>query len=296
MSFMRLPGILAGVAIAALTAVAPAAQAMPAVSSPIKVPCSADALVAAISTANTQSTAVLNLAAGCTYDIVTPATVSDGLPIITGRINIVATNTVIRRSSSAPTAFRILDVSASGTLNLSGVSIMNGRTASLGGGIQNAGTVVINQAEFSGNTAGNGGALANLTGATATVQDSHMDSNSTTGVGGGAIINSGTLTVTGSTLSGNSAPINGGGLNTQAAGVSHLIRSFVTGNTSGSLGGGISNLGTLLLDFSYVLENTGSGGGGIATGNTNVTLTNSSVHRNTPDNCSPLNTIPGCVN
>jgi hypothetical protein len=48
-------------------------------------------------------------------------------------------------------------------------------------------------------------------------------------------------------------------------------------NTAGN-GGGLSN------------------SGGIATGNTNVTLRRTVVRNNTPDNCNPLNTIPGCHN
>lgn len=43
-------------------------------------------------------------------------------------------------------------------------------------------------------------------------------------------------------------------------------------------------------------RNRGSSGGGIATGNTNVTLRGTVVRNNAPDNCNPLNTIPGCVN
>ena len=58
----------------------------------------------------------------------------------------------------------------------------------------------------------------------------------------------------------------------------------------------MSNLGTTSLDRTFVQLNKGSSGGGIATGNNNVTLRSSTVLNNTPDNCSPLNTIPGCVN
>ena len=65
---------------------------------------------------------------------------------------------------------------------------------------------------------------------------------------------------------------------------------------SGGLGGGISNLGTTSLDGTLVRLNRGSGGGGIATGNNNVTLSVSIVSNNIPDNCNPLNTIRGCVN
>lgn len=64
---------------------------------------------------------------------------------------------------------------------------------------------------------------------------------------------------------------------------------------SGGLGGGISSLGTTTISGSSIRFNRGSGGGGIATGNTNVTLQNSTVTSNTPDNCNPLGTIPGCV-
>jgi hypothetical protein len=41
--------------------------------------------------------------------------------------------------------------------------------------------------------------------------------------------------------------------------------------------------------------NRGSAGGGITTGNTNVTLVRSTVTDNIPDNCNPLGTILGCV-
>ncbi len=294
-SFVRLSGSMAYVALAgaALTAALPAAQAQAQLQT--VVPCSADALAAAISTANSHSAATLVLPGNCTYDITTPATGADGLPVITGSITLAGgANTVIRRSAVA--AFRILDVAAGGMLNLHSIIVQNGSTSGLGGGIQNAGTLVVSQSKLSGNTAGNGGGLANNAGATASVSQTQINGNTTTGVGGGAILNSGTLTLSASVLSGNSAPINGGGLNTQAAGTSRITHSTIVSNTSGSLGGGISNLGITSLDSTVVTLNTGSAGGGIATSNNNVTLRNSTIRNNTPDNCSPLNTIPGCVN
>jgi hypothetical protein len=44
-----------------------------------------------------------------------------------------------------------------------------------------------------------------------------------------------------------------------------------------------------------VERNQATIGGGIA-GNSRTTLINSIVRNNIPDNCAPLNTIPGCVN
>jgi hypothetical protein len=295
-SFIRLSGGMTAVALAgaALTAALPAtAGAAPVV----QIPCFTGALVTAINNANsTSGGATIALPANCNYDITTPVTATDGLPLITGRVSLVgAQNTAIRRRAAA--LFRIFDVAAGGTLTLKDISVQDGRTAGLGGGIQNAGTIVLDQIAFSHNRAGNGGAVSNTAGASARISDSVMDSNATTGVGGGAIINSGSLTVTGSVMSRNTAPINGGGLNTQTAGTSRLFNDTLTRNTSGGLGGGISNLGTTSLFGTRVVLNTGSSGGGIATGNSNVTLRGGTVVRNNnPNNCSPLNTIPGCVN
>jgi predicted outer membrane repeat protein len=295
-SFVRMSGSMAAVALAgaALTAVAPA-QAMAAGPRTIRVPCLAGALAAAITTANGLGAAILSLPANCTYSVATPATPSDGLPVITGAVTLAGgRNTAIRRTGVA--AFRLLEVAASGTLIMNSVSVTGGRTAGLGGGVLNAGTLVIDEGTFSGNTAGNGGAVSNSAGATARITDALMAGNTTTGVGGGGIINFGTLTLDGSILSGNTAAINGGGLNTQPAGSSRISQSTFTRNTSGGLGGAIANLGTTSLAGSTVRLNKGSGGGGIATGNTNVTLRGSTVEDNAPDNCNPAGTIRGCFN
>ncbi len=261
----------------------------------VRVPCSSAALATMINAANTAQ-AVLRLAAHCTYSIVTPATANTGLPDITGTVTLAGgPGTTIRRDPSALTAFRVLNVAAGGTLRVAGISILNGSIAGLGGGVQNAGTLVLARTTLSGNSAGNGGGVANTAAGTATVSRSRLTANRTTSVGGGAIINFGKATVFGSALSANTAPINGGGLNTQPGGVTRLVQTTLDHNTSGGLGGGLSNLGTTSLDRTLVKDNRGSSGGGIATGNTNVTLLHSIVHGNLPGNCSPLGTIPGCV-
>jgi hypothetical protein len=260
----------------------------------ISVPCSTVALTTAINDANTNGGAVLSLASNCTYDITVPAIVADGLPVITGRVTITGggPSTVIERD--AVPLFRIFEVAVGGNLVLNHVLVQDGSTAGLGGAILNGGTLTVTHSFFYTNTAGNGGAISNSAGATASVLSTLIQNNTTTGVGGGAIINSGSLTVTGSTLKANHAPINGGAINTQAAGTTVISSSSIILNTSGSLGGGISNLGTLRVTGTEIRMNTGTSGGGIATGNSNVTLVGSVVQDNTPDNCNPLNTIPGC--
>jgi hypothetical protein len=296
-SFNRLPGgvtAVAALAGAAVVAAPAAAQARSAAT--VQIPCRTSALVSAINNANGSSGTIIVLPGNCNYDITTAATATDGLPVITGNVTLAGGhNTVIRRRTA--TTFRIFEVASGGTLGLSSVSVEDGRTSGLGGAILNAGTVVLNHASLSDNTAANGGGIANNAGATARVSNSDIVENTTTSVGGGAIINFASLTVNGSILSGNTAPINGGGINTQPGGTTRLNETTVSHNTSGSLGGGLSNLGTTSLDGSTVTQNKGSSGGGIATGNTNVTLRGGTVVRNnTPDNCSPINTIPGCVN
>jgi predicted outer membrane repeat protein len=296
-SFVRMSGSMAAVALAgaALTALAPG-QAMAAGPRTIRVFCSANALASAITTANGLGAAIISLPANCSFNVATPATPSDGLPVITGAVTLAGgRNTVIRRTGVA--AFRLLDVAASGTLIMNSVSVTGGRTAGQGGGILDAGTLIVDEGTFSGNTAANGGAVSISAGATARITDALFAGNTTTGVGGGAIINFGTLTLNGSILTGNTAPINGGALNTQPAGTSRISQSTFTRNTSGGLGGAISNLGTTSLFGSTVRLNKGSGGGGIANGSPGtVTLRDTNVVANTPDNCNPTGTIRGCIN
>ncbi|HZE31401.1 MAG TPA: hypothetical protein VE198_08190, partial [Actinoallomurus sp.] len=198
----------------------------------VKVPCSAAALASSITAANAVTT-VLRLTAGCTYSITTPATAATGLPTIAGEVTLVGgPRTTIRRDPAAATPFRVLDVAVGATLRLTGIAITNGSTAGLGGGIQNAGTLVLRHVTMSGNNAGNGGAVANNAGATATISRSLLNANTTTGVGGGGFLNSGTLTVFGSVVSANTAPINGGGVNTQPSGNTRIIETTVDHNTS----------------------------------------------------------------
>lgn len=296
-------GITGGIGIAVLAgpALVAALTATPASADDdkrtVRVPCDAVALASAINTANGGGPGTLRLARNCIYSISTPATAATALPTIIANVTLAGgPGTTIRRDPAASADFRILEVAAGGTLRVTGIAIKNGRTAGLGGGIQNSGTLRMDQTDVVGNRAGNGGGVANIAGARAVIVRSVLATNTTTSVGGGAIINSGDLTVIQSRLTGNQAPTNGGGLNTQPGGVSRLVQSTFDHNTSGGLGGGISNLGTVSLDRTQVRFNSGPGGGGIATGNQNVTLRRSVVTSNNPVNCSPLNTIAGCVN
>jgi hypothetical protein len=285
--------LLAGVAGLAAPAAAQASAVAPALTG---VPCSSGALVAAINHANSLGFATLHLSAGCDYVLTSAAEPGNGLPTITGTI--VATGgrgTEISRGSSAP-LFRIFNVAAGGHLTLGSVTLTGGSVGGQGGAIQNAGTLFLRNVTLTGNAASNGGGLANIAGGEATVSGSSLVDNHANAVGGGAIINFGQLTVDRSELTWNTAPINGGAVNTQPAGTSRFNLTVVLHNTSGSLGGGFSNLGTTVLTRDRVQFNHGSGGGGVATANQNVHLLVTQISHNVPGNCNPANTLPGCFN
>jgi hypothetical protein len=262
--------------------------------------CSASKLSAAIAEGNTApltsaGTVVILLEPGCTYVIETPASASEALPVITNNITIIGSKgSVIARSLSAP-AVRIFNVNSTGSLTLKNLIVENGDSAGLGGAVLNHGTLATQDVIFSHNRASSGGALAVLAGAEARIFDTEFRFNSAAGVGGGAIINFSNMTIKNSGFLGNTAPINGGAINTQPSSITNISLSKFTHNISGSLGGALSNLGTLNIDLSLISFNKGSSGGGIATGNNNVTLIKTVVVDNCPDNCSPLNTIEGCI-
>jgi hypothetical protein len=182
-----------------------------------------------------------------------------------------------------------------------------------GGGILNDGTLTLNSSRVSNNTVigaltltGNGGGIANF--GTLNINSSSVSNNTATSVGrftggGGGIFNGGTLNITSSSVDKNSAlngilvSFGGGGILNAFHGTIHLVSSSVSANVSDREGGGIRNFnGTVTLTSSIVTANVSSGsGGGIANGDT-VTLLASLVFSNTPDNCAPLNSIPGCTN
>jgi hypothetical protein len=96
------------------------------------------------------------------------------------------------------------------------------------------------------------------------------------------VADSGVLTVTLSQVRGNSATGFGGGI---------LEDGVNPNDTLGPPGG------PLTLKLSLVTGNSAAEGGGIfASSGSPVTLKITAVIKNTPDNCSPLGSIPGCKN
>jgi hypothetical protein len=128
-----------------------------------------------------------------------------------------------------------------------------------GGGIGNDGLLTVSGSTFSGNSGGGGGIFTGQ-GATATVTDSTLSGNN--GLGGGLANYGGTLVVTDSTVSGNKGPEGAGIDNGGEHSVATITDSTVSGNTATTQGGGIWDLGKLMITSSTVSGNKGSEGGG----------------------------------
>jgi hypothetical protein len=192
-------------------------------------------------------------------------------------------------------ASRVFDIGAQLTVNISGLTIANGKvTTGNGGGIANSGTLTITNATVSGCSVPfsvqNAGGIDNF--GTLTVTSSTLSGN-TAGSGGG-IDNFGTLTVTSSTLSGNSAQAaagSGGGIDN--LGTLTVTNSTLTGNTATATsrngigqGGGIQNASGMATVTSCTLSGNsatgtlGGNGGGLAESGGTVTSRNTIVAGN----------------
>ncbi len=165
----------------------------------------------------------------------------------------------------------MISIASGRSLSISDVTIRNGDTSALGGGIYLKGVLDLTRCVVSGNRAGSGGGLFTETEATATIVKSHFTGNvSSMGGNGGGIFQDGNLTLHESTLDANIAGEEGGGIFNSRNFV--MVASTVSGNTAvGGVGGGIVNYGNLLASNSTISDNRAySGGAGIA----NLTVAN----------------------
>jgi CSLREA domain-containing protein len=169
------------------------------------------------------------------------------------------------------------------TVNISGVTIANGKTNLSGGGIQNwyLTTLTVTNSAFSGNSADAGGGGIHNTGIL-NVTSSTFSGN--TGYQGGGILNfDATLTVTNSTFSGNLATY-GGGIYNWVIGTLNVTNSAFSGNSASTNGGGgIFNIANTFNLKNMILANSTSGGDCYNDGgDTIATNTNNLIETNGP--------------
>ncbi len=279
----RLSATAAVLVVAALGSAAVAAPALAAT-----VPCTASDLISAISAAN-GSGGTVTLTSGCLYTLTAVNNTTDGggvgLPVISGNLTVQGNGATITRSTASGTpVFRIFDVSSSGSLTLSSLTVSNGLANNGqqgGGGIFNHGALTISGSTFTGNSApassGTSGGGINNSG-TLNVTTSTFTGN--TGQEGGAIFNQKTATITNNTFNNNTATIYGGGGLLNAAGSATVNGDTFTGNT-GPGGGAIDNDTTLNISDSTFTGNTaGTNGGGAIDNFGSTTITQSTFSGN----------------
>ena len=272
-------------ALTAATVVAGIAAALPAAAqaAAVSVPCSETALAGAINTANARpGSDTLNLAAGCTYRLTrsygNAGNGPVGLPVITSTIALVGTPNIITRASL--TLFRIAEVSSTGNLTLTRVTLDRGNTLGSGGGVLNRGAVTFTSAGsgLTNNTAvGTGGGLSNA--------------NTPLGTAPAA-------TFTGATVRANTASGRGGGIYNGTRDALTMTSSVVTLNKSLlAQGGGIASISsTTSLTSTPVSSNSALGAGGVFRLGGTMTTTTSPISANIPNNCvgsSPA--VPSCT-
>jgi hypothetical protein len=175
--------------------------------------------------------------------------------VITKKLTINGHGATITRLSSAP-PFRIFLVKEVGDLTLDNVTVVNGNAVSQ---------------DFK---RGRGGGIANL--GNLKVKNNSVLSHNNADFGGGAISNGdaseaqnpvtgAVLTLDSSTISGNTTGSDGGGIANGAGNTMTLNNCTISSNTGGPVsgGGGIASQGTATLNNCTVSLNTASNGGGI---------------------------------
>lgn len=180
-----------------------------------------------------------------------------------GAINIVGPG-ASQLTVSGAGAWQIFNLS-SGTLNISGLTLANGKTAGYGGAVDNTGgTLILSNAALTGNTAASGGGAVNSAG-TLLVNGSTFSGN--TSANGSAVSNTGAMNMLYSTVAANSVTTSGGLYN---GGSLTIANSTLAGNSGPSPG--IYNLGTLSIANSLLDSGSECVGSGCpsAAGNGNV--------------------------
>ncbi len=183
-------------------------------------------------------------------------------------------NLTVSRSSGDDTPdFSVFTIDPNASVTLAGLTISGGSVAGDGGGINNSGTLTVDNSAIENNSVsdngsggyGQGGGIYNA--GTMTVTNSVIDNNLAVILGGG-ISNSGALTVTNSAIDNNCTHIWGGGI-ANLFGTMTVTNCTIASNSAtvslwgATVGGGISNDNTMTVIDCTIASNSASIGGGV---------------------------------
>ncbi len=164
--------------------------------------------------------------------------------------------TVARSSAGGTPNFRIFNIQTGRTVSMNNLRVQNGNHPAQAGGIENNGTLNLNNMEITGNRSPQGGGIQNNN--VLVLNNSTISGNTATLFGGGLTIFGPTTTLTNCTITGNQADSDSGGMN--ASGTVSITNCTIARNTtvlSAGLGAGIVvNAANLTLRNSIVAANT----------------------------------------
>jgi CSLREA domain-containing protein len=201
-----------------------------------------------------------------TFNLSGTITLGSTLPnIVSGQGTLTIDGSGQNITVSGNNTVRVMIVDSGADLTLRNLTIANASTPLSGGGVVNYGTLTVSSVTFSGNSAGSGGGIVNLSSGVLTISNSTFSNNSAT-FGGGIDNAGGTLTISNSIFSSNSAANSGGGIYNNPGSTLTVSNSTFSGNSAINRGGGIWNNGTLTVNNSTFVSNgasspTGEGGG-----------------------------------
>ena len=183
--------------------------------------------------------------------------------------------------------YRIFNVTTTGTVTFSGLTISGGVENDPGGGISNSGsgTVNVTNCNVSDNYGFWGGGIANFSFGTVHVTGSTINNNNSA-FGGGIYNSSGTMQVIASTINGNTAESQGGGIfndqGTLSVDQGTLSNNVASGTSNDAGGGGIYNgAGTVQVTGSTINNNNSANdAGGIYNNSGTINVTDSTINNN----------------
>ena len=282
-------------------------------------PCSAEYLITSINDANSNGpgTDVIELEAGCVYELGTVDNTVDGnngTPTITSSIVINGNGATVRRSTGAQkAAIRLFHISQGGELTLNNLTLHDGMgmepvdvtdtIRNSGGAIFNNGTLTVNNSVFDYNRAKtHGGGIFNVGSMTinnTTFQNNQVNIGNEPNEAGGAIWNNGTATISNSTFVGNIASLSGGAITNASGAAMTITNSTISGNATtlsiNDSGAAIANTGDLAINFTTIAQNTGTSTGALYSASSTLEMYSSIVADNLGGDCSyhPLSMIVG---
>ena len=185
--------------------------------------------------------------------------------------------------NGATTLDRVFHVLANQVVDISDLTIADGRTNSFGGGIRNAGTLTLTGVTVSSNrSTGNAGGGIAGEGGSLNLINCTVANNIASTLGGGIALLGGTLVADQLTVSGNTSQSDrGGGIWIGPNATLSMNDSTVSSNDAFTNGGGIFNENILTLTDSTIASNTADDSAGIANDGGTLTMRGGTIRGNT---------------